>query len=88
MQGALGVIIENLNLILGWCVVDSSVKALVVALVWQCLAANLTACRSSGVMREWALFEIGYVPSTGKYKMSAEHPERADLNTRPKNGCD
>ena len=38
VQGVLGVIVANLDLILGWCVVDPSVKALVVALVMAMLS--------------------------------------------------
>ena len=38
VQGVLGVIVANLDLILGWCVVDPSVKALVVALVMAVLS--------------------------------------------------
>jgi hypothetical protein len=38
VQGVLGVLIANLDLVLGWCVVDSSVKALVVALVMAALS--------------------------------------------------
>ena len=38
VQGVLGVMVANLDLILGWCVVDPSVKALVVALVMAVLS--------------------------------------------------
>ena len=32
-QGVIGVVVANLDLIVGWCVMDQSVRALVVALV-------------------------------------------------------
>ncbi|MBP3885801.1 MAG: hypothetical protein J6D54_12820 [Olsenella sp.] len=38
VQGVLGVIVANLDLILGWCVVDPSARALVVALVMAVLS--------------------------------------------------
>lgn len=36
-QGVIGVVIANLDLIVGWCVMDPSVRALVVALVMAVL---------------------------------------------------
>ncbi|WP_165043010.1 alanine racemase [Adlercreutzia sp. ZJ138] len=38
VQGVLGVLVANLDLILGWCVVDPGVRALVVALVMAVLS--------------------------------------------------
>ncbi|WP_165172825.1 alanine racemase [Adlercreutzia sp. ZJ242] len=38
VQGVLGVVVANLDLILGWCVMDPSVRALVVALVMAVLS--------------------------------------------------
>ena len=38
VQGVLGVVIANLDLILGWCVLDPSMRALMVALVMAVLS--------------------------------------------------
>lgn len=38
MQGALGVVIANLDLIMGWCVLDPSMRGLVAALVMAVLS--------------------------------------------------
>ncbi len=38
VQGLLGVVVANLDLIMGWCVMDPSVRALVVALVMAVLS--------------------------------------------------
>lgn len=38
VQGVLGVLIANIDLIMGWCVIDPSVRALVVALVMAVLS--------------------------------------------------
>lgn len=38
VQGVLGVLIANIDLIMGWCVIDPSVRALVVALVMAILS--------------------------------------------------
>ena len=38
VQGVLGVIIANIDLIMGWCVLDPSVRGLVVALVMAVLS--------------------------------------------------
>ena len=38
VQGVLGVVIANIDLIMGWCVMDPSVRALVVALVMAVLS--------------------------------------------------
>lgn len=37
-QGVIGVLVANLDLIVGWCVLDSSMRALVVALVMAVLS--------------------------------------------------
>ena len=42
-QGVLGVVIANLDLILGWCVLDPSLRALVVALVMAVLSPVMAA---------------------------------------------
>ena len=42
-QGVLGVIIANLDLIMGWCVLDPSMRALVVALVMAVLSPVMAA---------------------------------------------
>ena len=42
VQGVLGVVIANLDLIMGWCVMDPSVRALVVALVMAVLSPIMT----------------------------------------------
>jgi hypothetical protein len=38
VQGVLGVVIANIDLIMGWCVLDPSVRGLVVALVMAVLS--------------------------------------------------
>ena len=38
VQGIVGVVIANIDLIVGWCVLDPSVRALVVALVMAVLS--------------------------------------------------
>ena len=38
VQGIIGVVIANVDLIVGWCVLDPSVRALVVALVMAVLS--------------------------------------------------
>ena len=38
VQGVLGVVVANLDLIVGWCVMDPSVRAFVVALVMAVLS--------------------------------------------------
>ncbi|MGK4255225.1 alanine racemase [Bifidobacterium pullorum] len=43
VQGVLGVVITNLDLILGWCVLDPSMRALVVALVMAVLNPIMAA---------------------------------------------
>ena len=43
VQGVLGVVIANIDLILGWCVLDPSVRALVVALVMAVLSPVMAA---------------------------------------------
>lgn len=42
-QGVLGVAIANIDLIMGWCVLDPSVRALVVALVMAVLSPVMAA---------------------------------------------
>ena len=43
VQGVLGVVIANLDLILGWCVLDPSMRALMVALVMAVLSPVMAA---------------------------------------------
>lgn len=43
VQGVLGVVIANIDLIMGWCVLDSSVRGLVVALVMAVLSPIMAA---------------------------------------------
>lgn len=43
VQGVLGVVIANIDLILGWCVLDPSVRGLVVALVMAVLSPIMAA---------------------------------------------
>lgn len=43
VQGVLGVVIANIDLIMGWCVMDTSVRALVVALVMAVLSPIMAA---------------------------------------------
>lgn len=48
VQGVLGVVIANLDLIMGWCVMDASVRALVVALVMAVLSPIMAALGGDG----------------------------------------
>lgn len=43
VQGVLGVVIANLDLIMGWCVLDPSMRGLVVALVMARVCIILSA---------------------------------------------
>ena len=43
VQGILGVVIANIDLIMGWCVLDPSVRGLVVALVMAVLSPIMAA---------------------------------------------
>ena len=43
VQGIIGVLIANIDLIVGWCVLDPSVRALVVALVMAVLSPIMAA---------------------------------------------
>ena len=43
VQGVLGVVIANIDLIMGWCVLDPSVRGLVVALVMAVLSTVMAA---------------------------------------------
>ncbi len=43
VQGVLGVVIANIDLIMGWCVLDPSVRGLVVALVMVALSPIMAA---------------------------------------------
>ncbi len=43
VQGVLGVVIANIDLIMGWCVLDPSVRGLVVALVMAALSPIMAA---------------------------------------------
>ncbi len=46
VQGVIGVFIANIDMILGWCVLDPSTRALVVALVMAVLSPTMAALRS------------------------------------------
>ena len=48
LQGVLGVVVANLDLIMGWCVIDPSVRALVVALVMAVLSPVMAAIGGGG----------------------------------------
>lgn len=43
VQGVIGVVVANLDLIVGWCVMDPSMRALVVALVMAVLSPIMAA---------------------------------------------
>ena len=43
VQGVLGVVIANLDLIMGWCVLDPGMRALMVALVMAVLSPVMAA---------------------------------------------
>ena len=43
VQGVLGVVIANIDLILGWCVLDPTLRALVVAFVMAILSPVMAA---------------------------------------------
>ena len=55
VQGVLGVVIANIDLIMGWCVMDPSVRALVMALVMAVLSP-IMAVRASSLTSMTALF--------------------------------
>ena len=46
-QGVLGVVIANIDLIMGWCVLDPSMRGLVVALVMAVLSPIMAALGGS-----------------------------------------
>lgn len=48
VQGVLGVVIANLDLIMGWCVLDPSTRGLVVALVMAVLSPIMAALGGDG----------------------------------------
>ena len=48
VQGIIGVIIANLDLIMGWCVLDPSMRGLVVALVMAVLSPIMAALGGDG----------------------------------------
>lgn len=48
VQGVLGVVIANLDLIMGWCGMDPNVRALVVALVMAVLSPIMAALGGDG----------------------------------------
>lgn len=48
VQGVLGVVIANLDLILGWCVLDPSMRGFVVALVMAVLSPIMAALGGDG----------------------------------------
>ena len=47
-QGVLGVVVANLDLIMGWCMLESSVRGLVVALVMAVLSPIMAALGGDG----------------------------------------
>lgn len=47
-QGVIGVLVANLDLIVGWCVLDPSVRALVVALVMAILSPVMAELGGGG----------------------------------------
>ena len=48
VQGVLGVVIANLDLIMGWCVLDLGMRGLVVALVMAVLSPVMAALGGDG----------------------------------------
>ena len=48
VQGVLGVVIANLDLIMGWCVLDPGMRGLVVALVMAVLSPVMAALGGDG----------------------------------------
>ena len=48
VQGVLGVVIANLDLIMGWCVLDPGMRGLVVALVMAVLSPIMAALGGDG----------------------------------------
>lgn len=48
VQGVLGAVVANLDLIIGWCVLDPSVSGLVVALVMAVLSPIMAALGGDG----------------------------------------
>lgn len=48
VQGVLGVVIANIDLIMGWCVLDPSTHGLVVALVMAVLSPIMAALGGDG----------------------------------------
>lgn len=48
VQGVLGVVIASLDLILGWCVLDPSMRGFVVALVMAVLSPIMAALGGDG----------------------------------------
>ena len=48
VQGVLGVVIANLDLIMGWCVMDPSMRELAVALVMAVLSPIMAALGGDG----------------------------------------
>lgn len=50
VQGVLGVIVANIDLIMGWCVMDPAVRALVVALVMAVLSPVMAMLGGKGAV--------------------------------------
>ena len=48
VQGVLGVVIANIDLIMGWCVLDPSARVLVVAMVMAVLSPVMAALGGDG----------------------------------------
>ena len=48
VQGVLGVVIANIDLIMGWCVLDPSARGLVVAMVMAVLSPVMAALGGDG----------------------------------------
>ena len=93
-QGVASVVVANLDLILGVVVVEPQVRSLLVALVMAVLSpvkAEFGGCAMSSsqeMVCDWALSQVGYVPSSGKFNKYAEYLDRTNIYNGPKNGYD
>ena len=50
VQGVLGVVVANIDLIMGWCVMDPAARALVTALVMAVLSPVMAALGGRGAV--------------------------------------
>lgn len=50
VQGVLGVVVANIDLIMGWCVMDPAARALVVALVMAVLSPVMAMLGGKGAV--------------------------------------